>query len=54
MLTGILTRKQKFKFDINNCQEALKKRRKKEKAFWGRGACRNAVAQGPLVILRRP
>ncbi len=29
-------------------------RKLKKKVFWGRGACRNAVAQGPLVILRRP
>ncbi len=51
MLTGILTRKKNLNL-TNNCQEALKK--KKKKAFWGRGACCNAVAQGPLVILRRP
>ncbi len=49
MLTGILTRK-KSKFGIHNCQEALKKK----SSFLGRGACRNAVAQGPLVILRHP
>ncbi len=27
---------------------------KKKKVFWGRGAYRNAVAQGPLDILRCP
>ncbi len=27
---------------------------KQKKVFLGRGASRNAVAQGPMVILRRP
>ncbi len=50
MLTGILTTNKKNRNLTNNCQEG----KKKKKVFWGRGAYRNAVAQGPLVILRRP
>ncbi len=42
------------KKQIEIWQIIVRKLKKKEKVFWGRGAYCNAVAQGPLDILRRP